>query len=136
LGITELLALLKSLDPYKNRVLDTTRKSITTIRSDCGQVESLGPMQEQNVFAPLDFIRSQNMIDEQYVQKIESACIELIEEGKNPVRAGQITERAGIDNASKLGTHLRLGSLDFEEIEYNVIQHEDEKVSNEYRIYR
>ncbi|MFC6751964.1 hypothetical protein [Halorubrum tibetense] len=76
------------------------------------------------------------MINDEYAQEVELACKELVQEGKNPVRAGEIAETAGIDDSSKLGMQLTFGVIEFDDIEYEVIRHEDESVSNEYRIRR
>ena len=75
------------------------------------------------------------MVDQEYIKRVEKACQELLQEGENQVRAGKIAEKAGVDSSSRLGMQLTFRVLDFKDIEYDTIRHDDDSVSNEYRFY-
>jgi hypothetical protein len=74
------------------------------------------------------------MVDEDCRREVESSCKQLVRQGKNPVRAGQIAEAADIEDATRLGMLLSYGAFEFEEIEIEIIKHDDKGVSNQYRI--
>ncbi|MFD1642684.1 hypothetical protein [Halohasta litorea] len=75
------------------------------------------------------------MVEKEYIQKVEQACNDLMKEGEKRVRAGRIAERANVDDSSLLGMRLTFGVLEFEGLEYDVIRHDSDSVSNEYRFY-